>query len=202
MAGTIICDYIRADANKISLNVGNTVVASINASGILSNTGSVIISPTGALGSGIVLNKASLPTGSVLQVVNVYTGTGTSITTTTYTDSTVTASITPNYSSSKILVLVSHNFYISRNSISSNYGDALFKLVRSSTDLASNRYAVNFGSTSWSDFFGHNTFNYLDSPSTTSSTTYKVQFKSGDANYNTQMPFQGHGTITLLEIAA
>jgi hypothetical protein len=202
MAGTIICDYIRADANKISLNVGNTVVASINASGILSNTGSVIISPTGALGSGIVLNKASLPTGSVLQVVNAYTATGTSITTTTYTDSTVTASITPNYSSSKILVLVSHNFYISRNSISANYGDALFKLVRSSTDLASNRYAVNFGGTSWADFFGHNTFNYLDSPSTTSSTTYKVQFRSGDANYNTQMPFQGHGTITLLEIAA
>jgi len=47
MAGTIIADYIRADANKISLNVGNTVVASINASGILSNTGSVIINASG-----------------------------------------------------------------------------------------------------------------------------------------------------------
>jgi hypothetical protein len=49
MAGTIIADYIRADANKISLNVGNTVVASINASGILSNTGSVIVNVNGQI---------------------------------------------------------------------------------------------------------------------------------------------------------
>ena len=47
MAGTIIADYIRADANKISLNVGNTVVASINSMGILNSTGSVMISSTG-----------------------------------------------------------------------------------------------------------------------------------------------------------
>lgn len=49
MAGTIIADFIRADANRISLNVGNTVIASINASGILSNTGSVIINQNGQI---------------------------------------------------------------------------------------------------------------------------------------------------------
>ena len=105
MAGTIIADYIRTDANKLSLNVGNTVVASINASGILSNTGSVIISPTGALGPGIILNKASLPSGSVLQVVSANVNYVTT-TSATLTDTGLSASITPNFSTSKILVLV------------------------------------------------------------------------------------------------
>lgn len=67
MAGTIIADYIRADANKISLNVGNTVIASINASGILSNTGTVMIGANGQLQSGAVpdgiITQSKIATG-------------------------------------------------------------------------------------------------------------------------------------------
>ena len=66
MAGTIIADYIRTDANKLSLNVGNTVVASINASGILSNTGSVIIAPDGAINA----NNITTGTFSTAQFAN------------------------------------------------------------------------------------------------------------------------------------
>lgn len=66
MAGTIIADYIRADANKISLNVGNTTIASINASGILSNTGTVIVGPNGALGAGATIANSSI-TGTITQ---------------------------------------------------------------------------------------------------------------------------------------
>jgi hypothetical protein len=47
MAGTIIADYIRTDANKLSLNVGNTTFATINAMGLLSNTGVQIINQNG-----------------------------------------------------------------------------------------------------------------------------------------------------------
>jgi hypothetical protein len=47
MAGTIIADYIRTDANKLSLNVGNTTIASINAGGFYSNTGTQIINQNG-----------------------------------------------------------------------------------------------------------------------------------------------------------
>jgi hypothetical protein len=49
MAGTIIADYIRTDANKLSLNVGNTTFATINAMGLLSNTGVQIIDQNGQL---------------------------------------------------------------------------------------------------------------------------------------------------------
>jgi hypothetical protein len=59
MAGTIIADYIRTDANRLSLNVGNTVIASINAMGLLSNTGVQIISQTGQI------NAASIATGTI-----------------------------------------------------------------------------------------------------------------------------------------
>jgi len=50
MAGTIIADYIRSDASKLSINVGDTTVATINSSGILSNTGSTIIAANGQIG--------------------------------------------------------------------------------------------------------------------------------------------------------
>jgi hypothetical protein len=58
MAGTIICDYIRTDANKLSLNVGNTTFATINAMGLLSNTGTQIIDQNGAIGTNTVVTTS------------------------------------------------------------------------------------------------------------------------------------------------
>ena len=49
MAGTIIADYIRTDANKLSLNVGNVTFATINSSGFFSNTGVQIIDQNGVV---------------------------------------------------------------------------------------------------------------------------------------------------------
>jgi hypothetical protein len=54
MAGTIIADFIRTDANKLSLNVGNTTFATINSMGILSNTGSVIINASGQVPNTVI----------------------------------------------------------------------------------------------------------------------------------------------------
>ena len=66
MAGTIIADYIRTDANKLSLNVGNTTFATINAMGLLSNTGVQIITQNGTI------NAASIAAGTIgtTQVAN------------------------------------------------------------------------------------------------------------------------------------
>ena len=105
MAGTIIADYIRADANKISLNVGNTIVASINASGILSNTGSVIISPSGALGAGIVLNRSSIPAGTIIQARTAYSNTVITATSGGAAQEIVGLDFTPYYSNSYIVAI-------------------------------------------------------------------------------------------------
>ena len=105
MAGTIIADYIRADANKISLNVGNTIVASINSMGILSNTGGVIISPTGALGSGIVLDRGSIPSGTIIQAKTAYANTVITATSGGALQELVGLDFTPHYTNSHIVVL-------------------------------------------------------------------------------------------------
>lgn len=66
MAGTIIADYIRADANKLSLNVGNTTFATVNASGFFSNTGVQIIDQNGQVGA-LSVGTNQLQTGAVTQ---------------------------------------------------------------------------------------------------------------------------------------
>ena len=60
MAGTIIADFIRADANKFSINVGNTIIASVNALGILSNTGNVMISSSGQVPNTVISGTINL----------------------------------------------------------------------------------------------------------------------------------------------
>ena len=54
MAGTIIADFIRTDANKLSLNVGNTTFATINAGGLYSNTGVQIINQNGGFAANTI----------------------------------------------------------------------------------------------------------------------------------------------------
>ena len=69
MAGTIIADFIRTDANKLSLNVGNTTFATINAGGFYSNTGVQIINQNGlvTLVDGQITPAKMYP-GAVIQV--------------------------------------------------------------------------------------------------------------------------------------
>jgi len=122
MAGTIIADFIRTDANRLSLQVGNTTFATINASGFFSNTGTQLIAANGAIsGASLVsgsitsaaistaantIPRSSMTTGAVLQVVQYnYTG-ATTISSGSYVSTPITANITPSSTSSKILVRV------------------------------------------------------------------------------------------------
>jgi hypothetical protein len=187
MAGTIIADYIRSDANKISLNVGNTVIASINASGILSNTGSVIISPTGALGSGIVLNKDSLPSGSVLQVIQTVKTDTFSTQSGSFTDVTgLSVSITPTKTSSKILVSCAVAVgYNNDGTASRRSGISLFRgatnlVVPTSPGSRSPAYAWASEMSS-NEVYDTYCFEFLDSPNSTSSLSYNIKVLNGGA---------------------
>ena len=144
------------------------------------------------------LSRSNLPAGTVLQVVNATYSTTVSSTTDTYIDTGLTATITPTSASSKILVLVSIND-IEKN----NNTYAGFKLLRNATEIMvfaneasyTNTTAVNSTSVSC---------NYLDSPTSTSATTYKVQFRSV-ANISliyVQTGAKASSNITLMEIAA
>lgn len=131
----------------------------------------------------------------ILQVVQGTTTTTTSTTSATYADTGVTATITPQSSSSQILVLITQGVYCDVAGT-----DAGFQLVKGSTSLVINA-GVGYGTTSanlvtWS-------LNYLDSPATTSATTYKTQFRRiGGAGVVYSQVNGNRGTIILLEVSA
>ena len=164
------------------------------------------LSATGTASSSTYLRGdnswASLPaSGKVLQVVNATYSTETANNTSTYADTGLTATITPTSSTSKILVLVSQAGVGKSNDNSSN--GCTVNLLRSSTQLI--EFVIGGGRTVSAAYnLGLNaTACYLDSPSTTSSTTYKTQFKN--FTNASSVYVQGNSatsTITLMEIAA
>jgi hypothetical protein len=142
--------------------------------------------------------KATLPTGSVLQVVQASYSTSTTNSTNTYSDTGLTASITPTSSSSKILVIVAQQGVVKVNSDTK----INIKLFRNATDLT---VLANAGATNSSAviLIGSATIVYLDSPATTSSTTYKTQFNSSNnTSYVGVQDSNVPSTITLIEISA
>lgn len=118
-------------------------------------------------------------TGKILQVLQtVKTDTFTSAVDETFTDITgLSVAITPSSALNKILVNVTlaSGFRPGANAI-------MFRLVRDATEIAigdadGNRNRTTFGDAIVSnDSITNASITFLDSPSTTSATTYKVQF--------------------------
>jgi hypothetical protein len=135
----------------------------------------------------------------VLQVVNATYSTIVSNSTSTYADTNLTATITPKFSTSKILVLVSQNGC--RKQGNDTY--LQLRLVRGSTTIATFAGAAGYTGTTTTNDVGSVSIEYLDSPATTSATAYKTQLASGanTAQVNVQTVSET-STITLLEIAA
>ena len=165
---------------------------------------SYILSMAGSKLTGTqVIPKATLPTGSVLQVVNATTSTPVSSSSSTYADTGLTASITPLYSTSKILITATLNGCGKQSSNTQmNAG-----LQRGATVLNYFEASAGYTGTTANLFWGSSTVNYLDSPATTSATTYKLIFKSY-SNTGTIYLHDAGGVdgstsmITLMEIAA
>ena len=122
------------------------------------------------------------PSGKVLQVVQATSTTQTSTNGQTYVDTNLSASITPSATTSKILVMTYQPYLLYRASTSD--ANASIQLVRGSTAiLAPATGQANFEYASDSYFTIPVNVCYLDSPSTTSSTTYKTQMKSGSTSH-------------------
>ena len=148
---------------------------------------------TSAIVSGYV-PYANLPAGSVLQVVNATTTSQTATSSTSYGATSLTASITPKFSTSKILVISNYELYVAIPTIKTITG-----LYRGAS-LISDGCAMLLGvSSSTQATVG---FNYLDSPATTSSTTYAIYLKSSSNGSAVYFNPDGYiAGITLMEIA-
>lgn len=174
-------------------------------SGATTLAGSVSIAGTANVSQGLTtasrgISNSSVPSGSVIQVVSSLITSTTTTSSSSYVATNVNLSITPTYNTSKILVLISGCYFITRGAVSTTYGDAYFKIVRNSAiDLTTQRVSINFGVTTWTDHMGSVTLNYLDSPATTSATNYKVYVNTAAL---TQLLYpSSDANITLMEIA-
>jgi hypothetical protein len=137
--------------------------------------------------------------GHVIQVVNAVTTTLFNTTSSSYVDMNLQASITPLSASSKILVVSNINVGIYA---SSYLAYPKFKILRGSTTLSDTERtyvgrADQVGNFQQSAQLG---WSYLDSPSTTSLTTYKLQMRN-DTSYGAILYVQDKYDITLMEIA-
>jgi len=160
-------------------------------------------------GSGVITAAGF---GKVLQVVSVTDDTEVTVNNQTYTDTGLTASITPSSTSSKILITVTHQVLLSA-SASAFYGG--IKLLRGSTDIFDPQPTNSTGpfgmghSTGSGSIYTYFPMQFLDSPNSTSQQSYKTQCRNystsgssyimindGAANNN------GESVMTLMEILA
>jgi len=150
--------------------------------------------------SGTLVTTGSPQSGSVLQVVNGTYATQVSNSTTTYADTGLTASITPKFATSTILVIVTHT-QSQKTAGNSNSGLTL-NLCRNGSQIIEYTDALGSTNSALLNQFS-SSFIYSDSPATTSSTTYKTQFKNNFAAAAVLVQHSNRqSTITLMEIAA
>ena len=191
------------------VTITNSMATAITTNGdLIYGTGSGTFTRRGIGTTGQILTvSGGVPTwstpaggGKVLQVVAGYTSTATTSSSSTYIDTTLTASITPSATTSKILIFVSQNGLVKSAGNASN-GIGL-RLLRNTTalqgfayeQLQTNTTIVNKGSAS---------LGYLDSPNTTSSVTYKTDMANTGSNNASVTANENCGSsIILMEIGA
>jgi hypothetical protein len=133
----------------------------------------------------------------VLQVVTGNTTTGVATSSSAFSDTGLTATITPQSASSLILVMVSQNGLLKQNNTS-----VTCRLVRGATTISN--FAIEASLTSdASNNVTQASVTYLDSPATTSATTYKTQYSSAANIANAHAQYaSAMSTIVLMEISA
>jgi hypothetical protein len=146
--------------------------------------------------------KATLPTGCVLQVVNATSSTEYSTSSNTLVASGFTVSITPLFSTSKVLIL---SRVPSRNTNASTPYGAVAWFRGGSSLITTSNYEIGANNPSANqDLRAQTSQIILDSPATTSSVTYSLYFvcngSAGSFYINPNSAFST--SVVLMEIAA
>ena len=129
--------------------------------------------------------------GSVIQVVEGSYNTQTDISSGSYVDSGLSVIITPKFSSSKVYVITNLQTFIN------GVGIIGVNIVRGSTSILSLQNAAGYQDNS-ADVVS---LTKLDSPATTSATTYKVQVNQIANSGTLRINQNGGSRITVMEIA-
>ena len=134
--------------------------------------------------------------GRILQVVSATYSTQVSTTSATFVSTPLTASITPTSSTSKVLIIVAGN-----GGSTTVGGSVFYTIAKGTTNLLTNNggsYLYNGAGAG----YGVVSMQYLDSPATTSSTSYTVYFRADGGATAYFCLGSNINVITLMEIAA
>jgi len=150
-------------------------------------TGSAAVTRLGIGSAGQVLTVsggapawAAASSGKLIQIVQATYSTATTIASTSFTDTGLSVTITPTSATSKILIIGSQSLFLQRNAKAIGGGLQLVRTATSIMDQAgTNTSGVYLEGTGLTDAYlgSVNPINYLDTPATTSATTYKTQAK-------------------------
>lgn len=165
-----------------------------------------------------IIPTTGVPTGGgggVIQIVQASTSTNVTINTQTYTDTGLSATITPRFASSKILVITNHQLYAASDGNNDFYWG--IRYLRDSTTIFTPVKDSNGPFDFGVQAYGANTTRVwyarcvppqiLDSPNTTSAVTYKTQARtygtnnSGNLNFQYDTGTDGSSFITLMEVS-
>jgi len=134
--------------------------------------------------------------GQVIQVISATDSTERATTSATFNDITgMTVSITPSSASNKVFIIASGAAGVDGTGI------GYYTILKDSTNLgnATNGMAISRGNSAAS--YPNVAMSYLDSPATTSATTYKLQFRSTSGTTNAFFNKDScKGSITVMEI--
>ena len=171
---------------------GNTSGAITIASPAVAGTNTLTLPAS----TGTVITTTSPKTGNILQVVHVIVSTLVTTTSSTYVTTGITAAITPSSTSSKIYILTKTT---AEGNSSTDCLTAIFRGTVSGTNLTGNASTkYNNSNNEPSDMVN----SFLDSPSTTSATTYTLGFKSSVSGQTAKGNVANvDGFITLMEVA-
>jgi hypothetical protein len=139
-------------------------------------------------------------TGKILQVVGATDSTQKDTSSTSYADTGLSASITPSSSSNKVLIIVHHGGLLKESS--NNAGKLQLLRGTSAIHMFENDFGRD-GGTGLNAVGGSGTV-HLDSPNTTSETTYKTQIACSVTAASTVRSGQNNAvaTMTLMEVSA
>jgi hypothetical protein len=139
--------------------------------------------------------------GKVLQVVYGNTTTSTTNATSTYADTTLTATITPTLATSKVLVMVAQN---GLEKGGANLNNAMgIKIFRGATEISASTPLMLYTGIAEEIIGTSYAQNILDTPATTSATTYKTQFRNANNGSGIIVQYDNaRSTIILMEIGA
>ena len=182
--------------------MGDVKVNTIKTNTLQASTGSNIAMTSGHTIQPNFHSSTAFPAGHVLQLLHNESTSTATFTSSSYADSGFNQSITPSATSSKIFMIFDFTWYGYRNNVGPEVGGA-FKLVRDSTDIkafedsAAYTQKVEGAANNYWECF-RVSLTHLDSPSSTSATTYKLHCTSKLDGY---VAIKGPTKITLMEIA-